>query len=231
MVFSVVEAAGRAARAAAATLAIACVAVPAVAVAQVPGIPVLQNAFATPGLAVAANFGGGSGQSFYGAAAGWGLGSGRLQVSGAAGAQRIGEHTRGAYGARAAATLWGSRGGALGLGAFAGIGGAQRTRVGDVETNPAVIVIPAGVTVGYRRALGSHGLSIYGSPLFVWTRTTAESLTKTRGSFAGAAGVDYAFTQSLGATVGGQFGQSSVSSSDKNTGTIGLAISFVPGRR
>jgi len=37
--------------------------------AQVPGAPVLQNAFANPGIAVAANFGGGSGQSFYGAAA------------------------------------------------------------------------------------------------------------------------------------------------------------------
>src|SRR5688572_7972472 len=65
---------------------------------QVPGVPVLQNAFSNPGLAIAANFGGGRGQSFYGAASAWGLAGGRLQLSGAAGAQRANEGTRGAYG-------------------------------------------------------------------------------------------------------------------------------------
>src|SRR5207302_7015863 len=50
--------------------------------AQVPGTPVLQNAFLNPGLAVAANFASASGQSFFGAAASLGLGGGKLQVSG-----------------------------------------------------------------------------------------------------------------------------------------------------
>jgi hypothetical protein len=49
--------------------------------AQVPGAPVLQNAFANPGWAVAANLAGGSGQSFYGLATAMGLMTGQLQLS------------------------------------------------------------------------------------------------------------------------------------------------------
>ena len=78
------------------------------AAAQVPGAPVLQNAFANPGLAIAANFGGGAGQSFYGAAGALGLGGGKLQVSGAAGAAHANGATRGAYGARLSASIWSS---------------------------------------------------------------------------------------------------------------------------
>jgi len=109
----------------------ACTAVillsPAVAVAQVPGTPVLQNAFANPGLAIAVNYGGGSGQSYYGAAAAYGMGSGKIQLSAGAGAERANGATRGAYGARAAMNVWNSSGGALGAGAFVGFGGAPRT--------------------------------------------------------------------------------------------------------
>ena len=94
--------------------------------AQIPGVPVLQNAFANPGLAFAANFGGGSGQNFYGVAAGWGIG-GRFTLSGGAGAQRMANTTRGAYGARAAMSVWNSSGGALGAGGFVGFGAAPRT--------------------------------------------------------------------------------------------------------
>ena len=55
--------------------------------AQVPGVAVLQNAFTSRGLAFAGNFGSSSGQSFFGAAAGWGHGE-RFLLSGAAGVQR-----------------------------------------------------------------------------------------------------------------------------------------------
>lgn len=226
-----VEAAARGARFATAVLLLAGTAATGTARAQVPGVPVLQNAFVNPGLAFAANFGGGSGQSYYGAAAGWGLGS-RLQLSGAAGAQRSGSGTRGAYGARAAMALWTSRGGALGVGVFGGFGGAQRTRANNVVTNAAVIIVPVGATVGYRRAMGSRGLSVYASPLYLWTRADDGLVIASRGTFAGAAGLDFAFSQSLGATIGTQFSQSTAgSSSGRGTGTIGLAVSFVPGRR
>src|SRR3954465_4657805 len=99
-----------------ALIALTIVAAAAPAAAQVPGAPVLQNAFASPGLAVAADFGAGGGQSFYGAAAAVGLGS-RLQVSGAAGAQHGNNATRGAYGARVAASVWRTASGSLGVGA------------------------------------------------------------------------------------------------------------------
>jgi hypothetical protein len=231
-----VQAARNVGRTAAASAAISALigimATAAVAAAQAPGVPVLQNAFATPGIAIAANFGGGSGQSFYGAAGGWGMGSGRLQLSGAAGVQHIASATRGAYGARAAMTLWKSASQSLGVAAFAGFGGAQRTRSNNVVTNAAVVILPVGATVGYRRAMGSRGLSVYASPLYVWTRADNGFVISSGGTFAGAAGLDYAFSPSLGATIGAQLGQSTVTTPPgKGTGTIGLAVSFVPGRR
>src|SRR5437867_9392165 len=151
---------------------------PAMAGGQVPGSPVLQNAFNNQGLAVAANVAGGSGQSFLGAAAAWGPGSGRLQLSGAAGASRANNATRGAYGGRLAASVWTSSGGALGIGAFAGLGGAPRTRSAGVVTNPALMILPVGVTVGYRRSMGaSRGLSAYASPFYRWVRADSAAVT------------------------------------------------------
>ena len=47
---------------------------------------------------------------FFGGAAGWGLGE-RFMISGAAGAQRTRNTTRGAYGGRAAMGVWTSAGG------------------------------------------------------------------------------------------------------------------------
>jgi hypothetical protein len=198
--------------------------------AQVPATPVLQNAFASPGLAVAANFGSGAGQSFYGAAAAWGLGSGKLQLSGAAGAARSNGATRGAYGGRIAASVWSSSGGALGVGAFAGAGGAPRTQVAGVVTNPAVMTVPAGVTLGYRHALGtSRGVSAYVSPFYRWMRTDSGTVASS-GSMRVSLGLDFALSQSFGATLGVELGQNSKGSTG-NSGTLGAAISFVPGRR
>lgn len=196
---------------------------------QVPGVPALQNAFSSPGLAVAGNYAGGGGQSFFGAAAGYGFGSGRILASAAAGAQRANGSTRGAYGGRAAMNLWTSSGGSLGAGAFVGIGGAMRTRQGNVTSNPAVIHVPAGISVGYRRSLGAtRGMSVYASPLYRWTRINADTVSTTTGAIAGAVGLDFAISQSFGLTVGAEFGKASGSS--RANSTIGVALSFVPGR-
>lgn len=205
-------------------------AIAASAAAQVPATPVLQNAFANPGLAVAANFGSGTGQSFYGAAAAWGLGSGKLQVSGAAGAARSNGATRGAYGGRLAASVWSSSGGALGVAAFGGVGGAPRTQTAGVVTSPAVMSVPAGVTLGYRHPLGnSRGLSAYVSPFYRWMRTDSGTVVS-RGSMRVSFGLDFAFSPSFGATFGAELGQSGGGSA-ASAGTLGAAISFVPGRR
>lgn len=210
------------------TAALACLA--GTATAQVPGTPVLQNAFGNPGLAFAANYGGGTEQSFFGAASAWGLRGGRFTLSGSAGAQRANDATRGAYGARAAATVWTTSGGSLGVGAFAGIGGAPRTRSGNTVTNPAVGVLPAGLTVAYQRPLGrTRGVSLYVSPFYRWTRLDSAAVTSS-GAVRVSAGLDFAFSPSIGATIGGEFGQSG-SDAGRNHSSIGAAISFVPGRR
>jgi hypothetical protein len=204
---------------------------PQVAAGQAPGIPVLQNAFSNPGLAVAANLGGGGGESFLGAAAAWGLGEGRLQLSGAAGASRANGATRGAYGGRLAASLWTSSGGSLGVGAFGGLGGAPRTRTGGTITNPALAIIPVGLTVGYRRPMGSsRGISAYASPFYRWVRATSDTVSSS-GALRVSLGVDFAFSPSFGATVGAELGQSARGSRRGGSGSFGGAISFVPGRR
>src|SRR6185503_16378935 len=71
--------------------------------AQMPGAPVLQNAWATPGVVAALNVTGGSDGSLYAAAGSWTPGSGRFQVSGGFGFQtRTGNGSGGAYGVRVA---------------------------------------------------------------------------------------------------------------------------------
>lgn len=199
------------------------------AAAQVPGLPVLQNAFANPGLGVAANFGGGAGHSFFGAAGALGLGGGRFQASAAAGVHRANQASRGAYGARIAANVWTSRGGALAAGAFVGFGGAPRTRDDlGATTNSAVLSIPAGISVGFRKSIGAtRGFAIYGSPLYKWSRTEANDRATTSGSLGGSLGVDFAVTQSIGVTAGGEFGKKT---GGGTASTLGVAISFVPGR-
>lgn len=202
--------------------------------AQVPGVPVLQNAFSNPGLAVAANFGSGSGQSYYGVAAAWGLGSaGRLAVSGAAGAQRGNGATRGAYGGRVSTRIWSSGGGALGVAGFAGFGGAQSTTSGTAVTNPAVVMIPVGLSVGYRRALGaSRGMSAYVAPFYRYMRTDSGTVA-TQGTVRISGGLDFSVTSSIGVTVGGDLGGAGGTSagSRRSSGALGAAVSFVPGGR
>ena len=200
--------------------------------AQIPGAPVLQNAFANPGLAAAANFGAGDGQSLFALAAAWGLGGGRFQLSGAAGAQRANGATRGAYGVRGSMTAWSSPNGALGAAAFAGVGGAPRTRSDGILTNAAVMTIPAGITVGYRRPIGTNrGWSAYASPLYRWTRATTDDgsggdVTSSDGNFRVALGLDFSFSPAFGITAGTELG-----GSDSGGSSFGLALSWIPGRR
>jgi hypothetical protein len=199
-----------------------------VAFGQAPGVAVLQNAFTSRGLVVAGNFGSSAGQSFFGGAAGWGLGE-RFMLSGAAGAQRARSTTRGAYGGRAAMGLWSSSGGSLGAAAFVGIGGATRTRAGGIVVNPAVLSLPAGVSAGYRRGMGARGsISGYVSPFYNWVRTDSAAVVSS-GAFRTSVGVDIGFTRSMGASLGAEFGAGR--GSGKGGSVLGAAISFVPGRR
>lgn len=204
-----------------------------VAVAQVPGVPVLQNAFLNSGLGFAANLSGGGrqgggGQGYLGAAVGYGLSGGKLQLSAGAGSQRSRGVNRGAYGIRAAANVWNSRAGSLGAGAFVGVGGAPQKRANDVVTNPSILSIPAGISVGYKRPMGAtRGVAVYASPFYSWVRADSGTVVQSS-AFRFSTGLDFAFSQSFGVTVGGEFGSRRGSGGGSN---IGLGLTFVPGRR
>src|SRR6476469_2857415 len=84
--------------------------------AQIPGAPVLQNAWATPGIVGAVNYGGALYGSGIAAAGGWTPTSGRFQVSGGIGSRSLTGHGSGfAYGARAALPIYGGGASAIGV--------------------------------------------------------------------------------------------------------------------
>ena len=200
--------------------------------AQLPGLPVLQNAFAGPGLAAAVNAGGGSGATAYAAALGWAPRSARFQISVGAGVLVSDGETGGAFGIRAAVPVFQMMNGALGVAAFGGIGGAQGPRVagGRVGLGQG----PLGASVGYRRALGAtRGFSVYAAPAFVFYRNDLGDDTKSAGLFRASVGGDFAVTRALGVTAGVELGaQRSGDDGAGPSGTIwGVGVSYAFGRR
>jgi hypothetical protein len=204
--------------------------------AQMPGAPVLQNAWATPGLVGAVDLSGGSDGSTYAAAVGWTPGSGRFQLSGGFGAQtRTGLGSRSVYGVRAAIPFGGPSS-TFGFAAFAGIGGSSGakkttnpvagTAVVDV---PSTTQIPLGAAIGWRKAIGSnHGLSVYGTPSYV----LFSGGSKSGGLFRASIGADAGITSSIGATLGIEFGGTRPRAVGGPSGTLyGLGISYAFGRR
>src|SRR6478736_5503633 len=63
-------------------LAVAAILSVSTADAQIPGAPVLQNVWSTPGVVGAVNVSGGGGSTVYAAALSWAPAMGRVQVSG-----------------------------------------------------------------------------------------------------------------------------------------------------
>ena len=119
----------RAARPVAAALLVPCVAAPAGA--QLAGVPVLQGAFARPGLALGVNAGTGDDGSAVGAAVAWGLADGRFALSAGAAAFSPPEPYRSpslTYGARLGWNVLSFAGGAVGVTPFAGVGRAELRR-------------------------------------------------------------------------------------------------------
>jgi len=194
-----------------------------VLVAQMPGAPVLQNAFANPGITAALNAASIGGASSYAAAAAWAPGTGRFQLSGGIGLQtRTGASKHTLYGARVNVPLVGATAN-LGLSVFAGYGALTG---GTVDSAVTRSLIPVGATVSYRLGLGTgHGFSLYGSPVY-------EQVGRGGGAsgvsvFRGALGLDVGITSAIGATVGVEVGQRQAAGSGKPSGTaFGFAISY-----
>lgn len=207
---------------------------------QLPGAPVLQNAWATPGFVGAVNVGGGTGSSVYAAAFGWAPGAGRLQLSGGLGARtRSGHGSGGAYGIRAAIPLSGPSSD-FGFAAFAGVGGGGKdshTTAGTLtpgqpappDSTMSTAQIPVGLAVGWRRAVGAtHGFSVFATPSYVFF----SGGSKKGGLVRAAAGADVGITASMGVTGGVEFGQTRPAALGGPSGTLfGLGLSYAFGRR
>jgi hypothetical protein len=235
-------------------LAVVAVIVAASANAQLPGVPLLQNAWATPGVVGAINVAGGGGWTVYAAAASWTPGLGKLQLSGGTGfANGIGSGNRAAYGLRVAAPFGGDMS-SLGFAAFAGIGGGPShttttavsctlvipnclvvtptvARSGLVlfDTTTASTVIPIGASIGWRAGVGgSHGVSVYTSPAFVYYAGGTHS----GGLMRVGVGVDAGITPAIGLTGGFDFGGTRSKALGGPNGTVyGFGVSYAFGRR
>lgn len=220
---------------------VAAIAVAATAGAQMPGMPVLQNAWATPGFVAAANFGGGSDGSVYALAGGWTPGSARFQFSGGVGARNIsGAGTKTVYGLRAAMPFGGASS-SFGFAALVGVGGGQavtRNAAGVVvkgdtlqpgDSVTSSTQIPVGAAIGWRRAFGSnHGLSAYATP----TYTFFSGGTGSGGVFRVAIGADFGITSNIGVTGGVEFGGTRPKAvGGPSSTTWGLGLSYALGRR
>lgn len=195
--------------------------VAAVAGAQLPGTPVLQNAFVNPGFTAALDGGGGSGASAYAVAGAWS--ATRLQLSLGLGIQHATGASRFAYGVRAAVPIiTGDR--PFGVAAFAGVGGTSGAKSADSVRN--VQLIPVGATLAFRSATMLHGLTGYVSPMY--EHFSGGQLGQPGGNlFRTALGVDFGLTNAIGLTVGAELGQSASVASHGPRGTsIGVGFSY-----
>jgi len=198
------------------------------ATAQLPGTPVLQNAFANPGITAAVNGASLGGASSYALAGAWAPGSARFQLSAGVGLQtRSGSSTRTIYGGRVNIPLLGAASD-FGASVFGGYGGLSGGSALDSTVSKSLI--PVGITLGYRHQLGtSRGVSLYGSPVYEWIGRGGGASTV--GVFRAALGLDIGVTSSIGATLGLEFGSKQPENTGKPSGTaFGAAISYALGR-
>jgi len=196
------------------------------AAAQMPGAPVLQNAWSNPGFAVAANVSTLQSASSYGGAAAWAPASGRFQLSAGVGAQTKSKTpTRVTYGGRVNATVLGMQSN-FGVSVFAGYGGLSGKELDSADVRS---LVPLGATASYRMSAGMvKGISVYASPVY-------ELVSRGGGAgnvsvFRGSIGLDIGITNSIGATVGVELGGKYGDGSGKPSGTaFGAGVSYVIG--
>ncbi|MFN2398036.1 MAG: hypothetical protein ABR543_05240 [Gemmatimonadaceae bacterium] len=195
--------------------------------AQMPGLPVLQTAFASPGVHVAVNVGYSKDASTFAGAAAWAPSSARFQLSAGAGSLNPEGDLDNAivWGARATVPVLRVRADAVGIAVFAGAGGG---RMGDATQ----LFVPAGASLSYRRALGvRRGISVYLAPFYLWSRASETGTSRSAGLARFSAGVDLAITTSLGVTVGYE-GGAKAKSGDPGpaAGTFGAGVSYALSR-
>jgi hypothetical protein len=193
--------------------------------AQLPGVPVLQNAFANPGLTVAVNYGQSDDSKAYGGALAWAPTNTRFQVTGgfAAVDPDVGGRTE-AWGARAAVPITQAMmEGKLGIGVFAGVGGMSQEGV-------SLLNVPAGASVSFRTRMGERrGISFYAAPFYSWARKSDDGRSDNKWLLRVSIGVDVAVVPSLGITVGYELGQTADDRAGEpgaTGGTFGVGLSY-----
>lgn len=189
------------------------------AVAQMPGLPVLQNAFANPGITVGVNYGQSSDVKGIGAAGAWAPGSARFVLSAGVGtATADGGKGATAYGGRVAVPVMQLMGGSIGLGAFGGLGGMSQN---------SFSLIVAGLAAGYRRPMGSLGFSVHAAPSWQRSSVSVASTTFSGSVIRVSGGVDISFGGRYGATVGVETGGKATAGKPGPAGTVlGLGFSY-----
>lgn len=207
----------------AAALALLAALGPRVAAAQLPGAPVLQNAFNNPGLTVAANYAGGDGTTLLGAALAYAPGAGRFQFSGGVGRLSFDEGDESAtpWGARLAIPLFSFATGRGGLAPFIGVGAASIDTV-------KLLQVPVGLGAGWRMGLGAtRALSVYGTGTYLWARNTVGDSTVSKRRVRFAAAADVTVIRNLGLTLGFEGGGNAKAGEPGPTGSIfGVGLSW-----
>jgi hypothetical protein len=195
--------------------------------AQMPGAPVLQNAWASPGMVVALDIGGGAG-TLYGGAIGWAPSAGRFQFSGGVGtlSPKGGGGSRVVYGGRVAMPIMQMMAGKLGIAGFVGIGGGA-PKAGD--TTGSKSIVPAGVAIGYRQAIGTagRGVSAFLDPNYQFHTGTKGN----KGYFRVGGGVDLGVSSRFGVTLGFESGGNAKPGTvGPSSGLYGIGVSMKFGK-
>lgn len=200
---------------------------PSPAVAQMPGAPVLQNAWANAGITLAGNLGRGPGVQTLAVAVAWAPSQSRFQLSAGGGVVRPDSgKSYGGYGARLSIPIRDFAAGRLGTAIFGGFGVAAIG--GARESN-----FPIGAAVGYRHAVGAtRGLSVYVAPFVVIGRRPGrpeipDDRETTSTLVRASAGVDVTIMPQLGLTVGYEGGATATGAEPGvRGGVFGVALSY-----
>lgn len=209
----------------AATVALLAALAPRIGAAQLPGAPVLQNAFSNPGLTVAGNYAGGDGTTLVAAAIAYAPGAGRFQFSGGVGRYSLddAEQSATAVGARLAIPLFSFATGRGGIAPFLGVGGATVDTV-------KLLQVPVGLGAGWRMGLGAtRALSVYATGTWLWARQTIADEHESANRIRFAAAADVTVIRNLGLTLGFEGGANADAGEPGPTGSVfgaGLSWAF-----
>ena len=193
--------------------------------AQLPGAPVLQNAFANPGVTLAGNYASGDKTTLWALAGAYSPGAGRFQFSGGLGRLTLDQVSGGStpWGVRLAVPLFSFATGRAGVAPFLGVGGMTRDSV-------KLLQVPVGLGAGWRMGLGTtRALSVYATGTYLWARTSVGAEKQSNGRVRFAVAGDVTLIRKLGLTVGYEAGSNAAAGEAGPTGGIfgaGLSWAF-----